>query len=150
VTQQNSAFLSLIEKSQKIENMKTLAFLSMLVLLLITAIHAQSQFLTVTGTVKDQQSGETLRQLSIMEKISGIGTITSGDGSFLLALKGGKVELAFSDPKHEAITIGFELHNDTTIQVILKPLEPLERKPVKKQGLFSDRSKPVALSERIK
>lgn len=122
----------------------------MLVLLLIPVLRAHSQFLTVTGTVKDEQSGETLRQLSIVEKISGIGTISSGDGSFLLALKGGKVELTFSDPKHEAFTIGFELHNDTTIQVALKPLEPLERKPVKKQGFVSDRSKPVALNNRIK
>jgi hypothetical protein len=130
--------------------MKTLAFLSMLGLLLIPVFRAESQLLTVTGTVKDEQSGAYVRQLSIVERVSGIGTITSEDGGFFLALKGGKVELTFSDEKHEAFIVEFELRNDTSIQVILKPLDELEKKPFRKQGFLSDRGKPVALNGQIK
>ncbi len=128
------------------EKMKTLTFLSMLGFLLVFAFRSYSQLITVTGTVKNENSGETIRQLSIVEKMSGIGTITSLDGGFLLLLKSGKVELNFSDANYESLTVGFTLRNDTSIQVTVKPISAgADRKPSKNGVHLVVREKLIAL-----
>ena len=126
--------------------MKTLAFLSMLALLLLVAYNAQAQFLIVTGTVIDYVSGKTISQLSIIEKNSGIGTITSDNGGFSLALKRGEVELTFSDENYKPSAMSFILRNDTTVHVLLEASVPDEGKKARKETAFLPaRNKQVAI-----
>ena len=123
----------------------------MLAFLLVSVYYAQSQTITVTGTVKSELSGETIRQLSIVEKNSGIGTITTENGGYFLALKSGKVELNYSDENHLSLSIGFILRNDTTIHVILKPSDTDSGKKAGKDAEFlSGRNKLVALKAKEK
>lgn len=79
------------------------------------------QLLAVTGYVKDHLSGESLRNVSVYESISGIGTISNEEGYFRLLLNRGEQNLKVSSPGYTPITTGFTLEADTTLSLELKP-----------------------------
>ena len=124
--------------------MKTLTHLCLLGALLFLQPQAYAQLISITGTVKNEFSGEAIRQLSIVDKQSGIGTISSEDGSFFLTLKKGNVRLVFSDKYYETKSVEFKVQNDTTLHVAVKHINRLYGK---KAGSFPERGKLVALKE---
>ncbi|HOY51635.1 MAG TPA: hypothetical protein PLX49_07700 [Prolixibacteraceae bacterium] len=75
--------------------MKAESLLLVLALLVLYPTSLKSQMVSVTGKVTDQLTGSLIRDLTVLEKNSGIGTISAFDGSFSLLLKPGEVELNF-------------------------------------------------------
>lgn len=104
--------------------MKTTNLVFVFILLMLTQFTgAQIRRVSVTGTVTDTNNGKTIRQLSIVEENSGIGTISADNGMFSLLLMPGKVCLSFFDEKHQVISTSFELRGDTVLHITLPPLE---------------------------
>ncbi len=104
--------------------MKTTNLVFVFILLMLTQFTgAQIRRVSVTGTVTDTNNGKTIRQLSIVEEYSGIGTISADNGMFSLLLVPGKVRLSFFDEKHQVISTSFELRGDTVLHITLPPLE---------------------------
>lgn len=64
--------------------------------LVLTGISGIAQTFTVSGTVTDKVTGETLIGATVMDKNSGKGTITNSYGYYSLTLPGGEVVLRVS------------------------------------------------------
>ena len=85
------AFISInLKKSMKMK--KILIYL----VLVLTGISGIAQTFTVSGTVTDKVTGETLIGATVMDKNSGKGTITNSYGYYSLTLPGGEVVLRVS------------------------------------------------------
>jgi hypothetical protein len=102
--------------------MKTVTFLSITVLLVFFAIRTNAQLISVSGTILDNLTGKTIQQISVVEAKSGVGTISSFNGTFILLLKKGEVKLSFSDNNYETFNTSFVLTRDTTIYVKLNAI----------------------------
>jgi hypothetical protein len=122
---------SLIIKPFKFGNMKTITLLSIPVLLVFFSLGTHAQFLSVSGTIQDNLSGKTIKQISIVEGKSGIGTISSANGTYWLLLKKGEVKLSFSDDNYETLNSTFVLRKDTTILVKLNAIHKETNRKVK-------------------
>ncbi len=102
--------------------MKTVTLIAILTLLVMNPVSLKSQMVCVAGKIIDKITGETIRQLSVVENNTGIGTISSENGVYSLLLKPGKVLLTFFDEKHEKFSASFELKSDTILNVYLNLL----------------------------
>lgn len=118
--------------------MKTETLLLLLALLAVTPLSVAGQFVSVAGRVTDNLTGAVIRDLTVVEKNSGIGTITSQDGSFSLLLKPGDVLLHLFSENYELHTISFELKKDTVFQVPLSALRSDNFKRGKKESLSEE------------
>ena len=76
--------------------MKTLRYLMLLMLLLPGGVLAQNA--TVSGTVTDARTGETLIGATVLDTRSGKGTVTNVYGHYSLTLKRDSVDLKFFVP----------------------------------------------------
>ena len=99
--------------------MKAITFLSITGMLVFLSIRTNAQLISVSGTIQDNLSGKTIQQISVVESKSGVGTISSFNGTFILLLKKGEVKLSFSDNNYETFNTSFVLTRDTTIYVKL-------------------------------
>lgn len=104
--------------------MKTLTLFSIPVLVVCFSIAAHAQLVSISGTIQDNISGKTIRQISVVDGKSGIGTISSENGNYLLLLKKGEVKLSFSDDNYETYNTTFVLSRDTTVYVKLNAIRP--------------------------
>jgi hypothetical protein len=102
--------------------MKTITFLIIPVLLVFLSIGTQAQLISVSGTIQDNLSGKIIKQISVVEGKSGIGTISSDNGTYLLLLKEGEVKLFFSDDNYETFNTTFVLNRDTIIYIKLNAI----------------------------
>ena len=97
----------------------------LILLLLIGFIHvAFSQSGTVTGTVKDAETGETLPFCSVFINNTTISTVTDMDGKFVLAgLAPGPVEIGFSFLGYtaETKTVTINPGGTVTVNLNMKP-----------------------------
>ena len=84
---------------------------------------------SVSGYVKNQNTGEVRKNATIYESISGIGTITNNEGYYRLLLNQGERKLEFSSPGFSSVTSVFNMKADTTITVELIPLASAPLKP---------------------
>lgn len=75
--------------------MRLLKRSSVMLLFFLSALALSAQTLTVTGTVIDEVTGETLPGVTILEKGSTNGTVTDGNGKYLIAVDKNKT-LVFS------------------------------------------------------
>ncbi len=114
--------------------MKAESLLLVLALLVLSPFTLKSQLVCVTGKVTDHLTGSVIRDLSVVEKNSGIGTISSFDGSFSLLLKPGDVSLQFSSDRYAMTTVSFTLKQDTTFQMPMSLLHADRLKKGKKEG----------------
>ena len=115
-----------------------------LALLVLYPTSLKSQMVSVTGKVTDQLTGSLIRDLTVLEKNSGIGTISAFDGSFSLLLKPGEVELNFFSERYELSTVSFTLKNDTTFHVPMHALEADRFKRGRKEGPREENSGSLA------
>lgn len=92
---------------------------TLLMLLMLAAAPLWAQH-TVSGTVTDSRTGETLIGATIYDTLSKNGTVTNQHGRFTLTLKEPRAVLRFSfvgyEPQHQAIT----LTQDRRIDIQLK------------------------------
>jgi hypothetical protein len=90
-------------------------------MLFILPEHIQAQRYNITGRVADAQTLNPIAQLSVIDRISGTGTITTSHGYYSLFLNQGNVELEFKAISYETHNISMELVKDTTIDLTLNP-----------------------------
>ena len=105
--------------------MKRFLFL-LLTLGMVTALRAQSH--TISGTVTDHATGETLIGATVLDKLSGKGTVTNAYGRYSLTLPAGDVRLRVSYVGYQTyeqdlsllsnLTVGVELRPSTTLQEV--------------------------------
>jgi len=124
--------------------MKTETLLRMLTLLVFFPLCLNGQNLTVSGKITDRITGNAISQLTVVDKNSGIGTISSFDGSFLLLLMPGEVALDFFSAEYELQSVSFDLKRDTFFQVNVSRLKADRFRRVKKESFRSTEQREMA------
>jgi len=95
----------------------------------------KTQLVTISGNVTNSFNGMPLKNVSIFESSSNIGTITNEKGFFKLELLQGAMEVKVSSNGFTELTKKLILKNDTTIMVKLEP-EFQERNKQKRQNIL--------------
>ena len=94
---------------------------------IIRAQNEVKDYVTVSGTVRDNTSGKYLQYAHITVKGTNVGTITNVDGEFSLkvkdSLKADKVEVSLMGYHNYQISIGKK--DITNLKVMLKPMPNL-------------------------
>lgn len=101
--------------------MKTILITHFILLLLVIPNFSWAQLVSVSGYVNDS-NGKALKNVSIFEANSGIGTITNENGFYKLTLDKGAMNLKISDNGFQPLQKQLELSSDTTFVVKLQPL----------------------------
>jgi len=84
-------------------------------------ISVDAQKMSISGTVKDAESGETLIGVNIFNKKNQNGAVTNNFGFFSYSTVDSEVELAFSYVGYAPSFLRFNLSSDTLMTVELKP-----------------------------
>lgn len=114
--------------------MKTFILSAMALLLVLLQLMVSGQTCTLNGKISSKTTGEDIRQMSVVERHSGIGTITSENGTFTLILKQGPVELLLKDENYEPILKSFILKSDTTLILDMNPVSFYGNRKGKKEA----------------
>ncbi len=93
----------------------------LLILFELFSNHAHCQNLTVSGTIADKSSGESLISANIYEENGTKWTASNNYGHFSMKLPPGEKKISFSYVGYEPITIDFDLRKDTVLSVFLTP-----------------------------
>lgn len=91
------------------------------VLLCMVVLSVSAQKLTVSGTVKDAETGETLIGVNIFDKKNQKGATTNNYGFFSYTTMESEIELIFSYVGYDPKAINFNLGIDTLFTVELMP-----------------------------
>ena len=105
--------------------------LSIALILFSIASIAQQRF-TISGTVTDSYSGETMIGASVFEPGLEKGTTTNTYGFYSLSLPAGIYEIVYSFVGYEPYAVEVELNKDVRIDVSLKGMELMEVELVEK------------------
>ena len=89
--------------------------------LLFISSWSLSQNYSISGTLTDSSTGETLLGASIFAKETGKGTITNEYGFFSLSLPKGKHTIIISYLGFNEVTQELELTSNKQLQIELKP-----------------------------
>ena len=116
--------------------MKTILITHFAVFLFLLPSLSGAQLISVSGFVNDA-SGKALKNVSIFEANSGIGTITNENGFYKLTLDKGNLNLKISDNGFQSLQKQMELNSDTTLVHKLQPLMH-SRKHKKDDDLHAD------------
>ena len=81
---------------------------------------------TISGSITDAKTGETLLSASVYNSKSGKGTASNSYGFYSLTLPEGEVAIRFSYVGYANQQVNFNLSNDTVIQVKLQPSNELQ------------------------
>ncbi len=101
--------------------MKTLSYFILLWVFIFVPQLASAQLVSVSGYVKNHVTGNAIKNASVFESVSGIGTISGDDGYYKLLLKPGEQDLMVTISGFETFSMNFRLTGDTTITVGLIP-----------------------------
>lgn len=80
-----------------------------------------AQVITVTGFVNNAADGKALKNISVFDEKSNIGTITNQNGYFKLTLAEGYVKLNITESGFQFFTEDIEIKSDTTLAIKLLP-----------------------------
>lgn len=94
-----------------------------------------SQRHNVSGKVSDSVSSHPIGQLSVVDRVSGVGTITTDDGFYSLLLNKGNVEIHFSGLTYDPSSVRFELRGDTVIDIRLSPAIQEKSRKYRKESI---------------
>ena len=97
-----------------------------LLLLLFASLTAMSQSHTISGSITDRATGETLIGTTILDSRSGKGTITNSYGRFSLTLPDGQVTLVIRFVGYKPYQDTFLLTDNRVLNVALDPSIELE------------------------
>lgn len=112
-------------------------------LLLTTSAYGQRHY-TISGSVKDSESHETLLGATIYEEGSAVGTSTNEYGFFSLTLPEGKVRVEFSYVGYAPLVEEFVLSKDCHLNIFLDAAVGIEQVVV-----YGDRRHSGALSAQM-
>jgi hypothetical protein len=101
--------------------MRTILTCHILLIIMFLPLLGSTQFVTISGKVTDSRNGKILKNVSIFESSSKIGTITNEKGFFKLVLPQGELEIAITDDGFRRFTQQIILKGDTTLSVVLEP-----------------------------
>lgn len=96
--------------------MKRIIFLITMLCVLVPKTMAQR---TVSGTITDAGTGETLIGATVVDALSGKGTVTNVYGFYTLTLRSDTADLRFTYTGYKSRTYGLHLSGNTTINVAL-------------------------------
>jgi len=113
--------------------MKTFILSAISVLLILLHSPMTAQTYAVNGKITCKTTGEDIRQMSVVERHSGIGTITSENGTFSLILKPGPIDLLLTDESYEPFSTSFVLKSDTTLILDMNPVSFSSTRKIKKE-----------------
>ncbi|MDX1666474.1 MAG: TonB-dependent receptor, partial [Saprospiraceae bacterium] len=82
---------------------------------------ADLQLFTISGRIRDAQTGEHLISATVIERISGKGTVTNEYGFYSLTLPEGPVELSYSYLGYRTVDQSFDLEADRRLEAGLRP-----------------------------
>lgn len=106
------------------------SILTALLLLLLSAgmmLRAQNSFVTVTGTLKDNKTGEKIPHASITVPGTNIGTVTNSDGEFILkissSLNAAKFEISHLSYTTKQFSISEAEGKEKTYYLDLQPIQ---------------------------
>ena len=111
-----------------------------ILLLLVFTFHLSPFTLkaqTVSGTVTDQKSGETLIGATVLDMGSGKGTVTNAYGRYTLTLKSAAADLKISYIGYQAQSHHVELKGDVKLNVALEPALELEEVTITAERMSS-------------
>ena len=86
----------------------------------LTAPEAGAQKYTVSGYLTDAASGESLISAALLERNSGMGTVSNNYGYYTLTLPAGDAALEYSYLGYTSRELSFRLTRDTVIHIALK------------------------------
>ena len=109
--------------------MKTIVSYHLFLLCLFLPVFGNAQLVLVTGSIINDKTGNYLENVSILESVSGIGTITNMNGFFSLMLKPGNTEIVISHEGFKDFSQKMILKADTSLIVSLVPVLNLKSKP---------------------
>ena len=121
---------------------------SMMALLLLAALAARGQSHTISGTVTDGGSGETLIGATIYDKRSGKGTVSNAYGRYSLTLPQDSVELSISFVGYAPYRDTFLLAGDRLLDAALAnsvELQTVEITAEKVNGVRSSQASAVSV-----
>jgi hypothetical protein len=95
-------------------------FISLFLILTTHLLNAQTQKYSISGSIKDAATGETLLGATIYDKTTGKGTITNEYGFFSLTLPQGKHTIVLSYVGYENLTKEIDLQSNQTLTIELK------------------------------
>ena len=81
---------------------------------LLSSLSLAAQSFTISGTVTDKETGETLIGVTVLDRHSKKGTITDANGRFSLTLKSDSIDLSVSYVGYSPITEHFFLNANRT------------------------------------
>jgi len=108
--------------------MKTIVTYHLFLLCMCLPLIGSAQLVLITGNIINEKTGNYLENVSILESVSGIGTITNMSGYFSLMLKPGNVEIVISHDGFKEFSKKMVLKADTSLIVSLVPLLNLKSK----------------------
>ncbi|MFZ5430395.1 MAG: carboxypeptidase-like regulatory domain-containing protein [Bacteroidota bacterium] len=118
--------------------MKTLNAFLLLIFIISVPLVSEAQRFNITGRVSDTDTMQPAVQISVQDRMSGTGTITSEQGNYSLLLNHGPVELLFSGNHYEPYLVSFELKRDTLIDVRLtQVIQDPRNKRTRREGGFA-------------
>lgn len=97
-----------------------------------------AQVVTVSGYINNSTNGEAMENVSILETISGIGTISNQNGFYRLVLKGTDVNLKITREGFKDFSKQLALSADTTLVVKLEPKAEDKRRPKKAEEVRAE------------
>lgn len=97
---------------------------------------AFAQKISVSGTVKDNETGETLIGVNIFDKKNQKGAVTNNFGFFSYTTFEKEIELVFSYVGYESLLYSVTLEKDTTISIFLNPADLMNEVVI--EGELSD------------
>jgi len=101
--------------------MKTIFIFQLTLWIFIFPIKGKAQQFTFSGKVFNSKTGKALKNVSIFEANSKIGTISDDKGFFKLVLSEGALEIQISDDGFKELSEHLVLKTDTTVVVNLEP-----------------------------
>ena len=101
--------------------MKTIFISQIFLWILFFPFSGKTQHFTFSGKVYDRETGKALKDVSIFEANSKIGTITDSNGFFKLVLTEGALKIEISDDGFKDFSEHVVLQTDTTVVVSLDP-----------------------------
>lgn len=116
----------------------------LLLLCVLTSLTAAAQSYTISGTVIDKNSGETLIGATVLDTISGKGVVTNVYGRFSITLPSGRVHLNITYVGYAPYKEDFVLKANRDLNVSLDPSIQLKEVMVQAERINSVRSSQVS------
>lgn len=118
--------------------MKSILITHFALLLFIIPGNSWAQLVTVSGYVNNGTNGQAMKNVSIFETNSGIGTISNEYGFYKLTLEKGILNLNITDNGFTPYSQKLEIISDTTLRVKLQPKLNIKTKQKKEDKLHAE------------